>query len=81
MQLEFSNDEVAFRQEVRDFIHQYYTPERPSKDSKDDRKVWAKALIAKGWQVYKWPTEFGGTGWTMTQNAGGILGRSTASLG
>jgi hypothetical protein len=79
MQLDFSDEEVAFRQEVRDFIHQYYTPQRPATESKGDRKVWHDALIAKGWQVYKWPVEFGGTGWSMTQKF--IWERETRAAG
>lgn len=79
MRLDYSEGEVAFRQEVRDFIYQYFTPDRPATNSKGDRKIWHDALIEKGWQVYKWPVEFGGTGWSMTQKF--IWERETKAAG
>ena len=79
MHLDFSEGEMAFRQEVRDFIHSYFTPENPSSSSPADKKIWHAALIEKGWQVYKWPVAFGGTGWTMTEKF--IWERETKAAG
>jgi len=72
MNLEFSPEEIAFRDEVRTFIDQNFpkhlkgTGDRAS-ISRDDMLAWHKILGKKGWSVPSWPTKYGGTGWTPTQ--------------
>jgi alkylation response protein AidB-like acyl-CoA dehydrogenase len=72
MNLEFSKEEIAFRDEVRKFIADNY-PEHvrdvESRDamSKEDFLAWHKILGKKGWAAPAWPVEYGGTGWTSTQ--------------
>jgi alkylation response protein AidB-like acyl-CoA dehydrogenase len=66
MDLRFTDDERAFRQEVRDWIDANLpadTRERmaagrtPTKQMQVD---WQKKLNAKGWCVPHWPAEWGG---------------------
>jgi alkylation response protein AidB-like acyl-CoA dehydrogenase len=73
MDLTYSPDELAFRDEVRAWIRANL-PE-PTRDkvlnyrelSKDDLVGWHKALAAKGWIAPAWPKEWGGTDWTVVQ--------------
>jgi alkylation response protein AidB-like acyl-CoA dehydrogenase len=73
MQLEFTAEERAFRDEVRSFISSQYPAElRARQDQgvelgKDDYLSWHRVLGRKGWSVPAWPVEHGGTGWTATQ--------------
>jgi alkylation response protein AidB-like acyl-CoA dehydrogenase len=73
MNLEFSPEEQAFREEVRAFIAENYPPElRSAQDScrqltKQEQVLWHKVLAKKGWIAPHWPVEHGGTGWTPTQ--------------
>ena len=74
MDLRFSDAEIAFRKEVRDFIARELpaeTRERmvagksPTKDMVVD---WQRKLNAKGWAVPEWPAEWGGPkDWTLGQ--------------
>ncbi|HEY2883817.1 MAG TPA: acyl-CoA dehydrogenase family protein [Rhizomicrobium sp.] len=73
MDLSFSPEEEAFRQEVRAFIAEA-KPKLPdvgateSADrSKEDYLAWHKLLYKKGWVAPLWPKEYGGTGWNVTQ--------------
>lgn len=72
MNLEFTPEENAFRDEVRAFIEDNY-PEHlkgfGSREdlSKEDFLAWHKILGKKGWAAPAWPEEYGGTGWTATQ--------------
>lgn len=72
MNLEFSPDELAFRDEVRAFIRDNfpaYLREKESRDQmqREDFLAWHKILFKKGWVAPAWPVEYGGTGWTPTQ--------------
>ena len=73
MDMEFSPEDLAFQQEVRQFIAENYPPElRERQDegeemSKEDFLAWHKILYKKGWIAPAWPVEYGGTGWTPTQ--------------
>ena len=72
MNLEFSPEEVAFRNEVRTFIDKNYPEELKSIVSRDDMDreqflAWHKVLGKKGWAAPAWPEKYGGTGWTSTQ--------------
>ena len=69
MDLRFTDEELAFRQEVRAFMKSAL-PERLRRKmidrhhpSKDDLVQWQQTLNAKGWAVPHWPVEWGGTGW------------------
>jgi alkylation response protein AidB-like acyl-CoA dehydrogenase len=73
VQLEFSPEEIAFQQEVRNFIAQNYPEQLRGKQdegedlSKEDFLSWHRVLAGKGWIAPSWPVEYGGTGWTPTQ--------------
>ena len=72
MDLSFSPEEEAFRQDVRAFIADA-KPKLPdigaaeSADrSKEEYLAWHKLLYKKGWVAPLWPKEYGGTGWNVT---------------
>ena len=73
MNLEFSPEDLAFRDEVRAFIDENYPAhlkgKRVNEDSfqKEDYTAWHRILAKKGWIAPSWPKEFGGTDWTPTQ--------------
>ena len=73
MNLDFSPEDVAFREEVRTFIAENYPKDLRAKQdsgeplSKEDYLAWHKVLAKKGWVAPSWPLEHGGTGWTPTQ--------------
>ena len=74
MDMRFSPEELAFRDEVREFIASNCPQElrggaRRSRGemSKQDILRWHRILYKKGWIVPHWPVEYGGTGWTITQ--------------
>ena len=73
MDLRFTAEETAFRNEVRAFFRTALPPEIRRKMvegrrlGKDDIVRWQRVLNEKGWAVPHWPVEWGGTGWTPTQ--------------
>ena len=73
MNLDFTPEENAFRDEVRTFIKDNYPADlRAAQDegralTKDEYLSWHKVLAKKGWLAPGWPKELGGTGWTPTQ--------------
>ncbi len=73
MDLNFTKEELAFRDEVRDFFKKNVPTETKKKLiegrklEKDDIVNWQRILNKKGWAVYQWPKQYGGTGWTAVQ--------------
>ena len=73
MDLAFTPEEQAFRQEVRTWVRSHLPPELAHKVhnalrlTRDDMQSWAKILGKKGWLAFGWPAEFGGPGWTAVQ--------------
>ena len=73
MDLNFSAEDTAFRNEVRAFIRDSYPQylndkiDEGEEMAKEDFLAWHKVLHEKGWIVPAWPVEYGGTGWTATQ--------------
>jgi alkylation response protein AidB-like acyl-CoA dehydrogenase len=73
MDLNYSPDEAAFRDEVRAWIGANLPRELRDKVlnyrelSKDDLLSWHKTLAKKGWIAPHWPKEWGGTDWTVVQ--------------
>jgi len=69
MDLRFTQDEIAFRDDVRAFMKQKLPAAIRAKMiegrrlSRDDLVEWQRLLNAKGWGVPHWPQEWGGTGW------------------
>ncbi len=73
MDLQYSPDEQAFRDEVRDFL-KAKLPSRVAEKmrlgkrlTKDDMIEWHNILNEQGWLATNWPEEWGGTGWTAVQ--------------
>ena len=73
MDLNYSAEEIAFRDEVRTYLaanlptdlqHKVLNHKRLSKD---DFVRWHKILAKKGWVATGWPEQYGGTGWSPTQ--------------
>ena len=73
MDLSYSPEETAFRNEVRDWLAAQLPADIRAKVTsyrhlaKEDHIRWHKILAAKGWSVPHWPVEWGGTGWNITQ--------------
>ncbi len=69
MDLNFTEAEQAFREEVRAFLRRSVPAETRRKVleglhlSKEDNVGWHRLLAARGWGAPNWPNEFGGTGW------------------
>lgn len=71
MDISFSQEDLAFREEVRTFFDENFTAELAGrlrgKQFKDAIVEWQRKLYDKGWIAVNWPKEYGGTGWTPTQ--------------
>jgi len=71
--LNYSPEEAAFREEVRAWLSSNLPPDLKDKVasyahlSKDDLLRWHKILARKGWVAPAWPREWGGTGWNVVQ--------------
>jgi pimeloyl-CoA dehydrogenase large subunit len=69
MDLRLTEDEIAFREEVRAFVRDNLPISIREKSvagrrlAKDDYVRWTRILAAKGWSAPHWPVEWGGTGW------------------
>ncbi len=73
MDLRFTEEEVAFRAEVRAFVRASL-PSRVrqkmiagSSLGKDDVVQWQRILNKRGWATPAWPKAHGGPGWTAVQ--------------
>jgi len=73
MDLNFTAEERAFREDVRQFVRANL-PDALAKKvlggkrlGKEEVLTWHRILFRKGWVGYTWPREFGGTGWTAVQ--------------
>ncbi len=73
MDLNYSPEEVAFRDEVRAWIRENLPDDVRDRVlnyrelSKDDLLGWHRTLARKGWVAPHWPAEWGGTDWTVVQ--------------
>ncbi|MGH7035456.1 MAG: acyl-CoA dehydrogenase family protein, partial [Stellaceae bacterium] len=73
MDLNYSADELAFRDEVRSWLQANLPAdlrekgERYAHLSKDDLLRWHGILAKKGWVAPAWPKDWGGTGWNLVQ--------------
>lgn len=75
MGIRWNEAELAFRDEVRDFLDAELTPQM----RRDVRRMtsvyaphelsmaWQAILHARGWAAPAWPVEYGGCGWTAAQ--------------
>jgi len=74
MDLNFSADEIAFRDEVRAFVATRLPDDirdrvrrGDERQVADDLRRWQRILFDHGWGATMWPAEFGGTGWDKTR--------------
>jgi alkylation response protein AidB-like acyl-CoA dehydrogenase len=73
MDLRFTPEEQAFREEVRAFIRDNLPKDirermyLGDKASKEDIVTWQRILNKRGWAAMGWPKEYGGPGWTPIQ--------------
>jgi alkylation response protein AidB-like acyl-CoA dehydrogenase len=72
----FSEQDIAFREEVRAFLDSDLKPHiRAGANASpgvfvepDIGMEWHQALYKKGWVASQWPVEYGGPGWSPMQN-------------
>ena len=73
MDLEFTAEETAFRDEVRAFLAAQLPVALSDKVlrgqplTREDMAGWHAVLNRRGWLASHWPVEYGGTGWSSTQ--------------
>lgn len=73
MDLQFSDEDLAFQSEVRSFFKENLPAglldrsNRGLHPIKEDIEAWQKTLHKQGWIAPNWPEEYGGTGWSLTQ--------------
>ncbi|MGH7332506.1 MAG: acyl-CoA dehydrogenase family protein [Candidatus Rokuibacteriota bacterium] len=73
MDLNYSAEELAFREEVRGWLRVNLPDDLRQKVAsyeeltRDDLLRWHRILAKKGWVAPDWPVEWGGTGWNVVQ--------------
>jgi len=73
MDLNYSAEDRAFRDDIKDFIASELPDDLRDKVrlglkiKRDDTVRWQKILNAKGWVAPEWPEEFGGNDWSVVQ--------------
>src|SRR5277367_6762891 len=65
MCLEFTEEEQAFREEVRAFLKEKVL--NGFELSREDHVLWQRILHERGWGAVAWPKEFGGPGWNAVE--------------
>ena len=76
MDLLWSPTDIAFRDEVRNFLDEKLTPElrqsgRLMTSVYSDHEAsltWQRILHDRGWAAPAWPVEYGGCDWSLTQH-------------
>ena len=73
MDLNYTGEDLAFRDNVRGFLEQNLPTDLQHKVGKhlrldkDDYVRWHRILAKQGWAAPGWPVEFGGPGWSPVQ--------------
>ena len=73
MDLNYSPEELAFRNQVRGWLRDNLPGDLRDKVvnyrdlSREDLLRWHRILARKGWVAPAWPEEWGGTGWNVAQ--------------
>src|SRR3546814_10056294 len=73
MNLDFTDEELAFRAEVRSFLAESLPDDLRRKMidrrhlGKEDIVRWQRILNARGWATPNWPVDYGGQRWTPAQ--------------
>ena len=85
MDINFSEQEIKFSEEVRSFVTDHLPGDVSRKVlehkrlDKDDVQRWHVALYEKGWIAPNWPDRFGGCGWNSVYQH--IFDVESAALG
>ncbi|MGD1926791.1 MAG: acyl-CoA dehydrogenase family protein, partial [Paracoccaceae bacterium] len=75
MDLSYSEDELAFQTEVRQWLANELRPALSDKVkqgkrlTREDYLEWHAMLRSRGWLAQMWPVEYGGTGWSAAQKS------------
>ncbi len=74
MDLTFSDQETAFRDELRAWLAENPPEAKPPADAGEDaqfawRRDWQRHLYDAGWAAPAWPTEYGGRGASQSESA------------
>jgi alkylation response protein AidB-like acyl-CoA dehydrogenase len=81
MDMTFTPEQIAFRQEVRQWLQEAMPAAIKRKADnggifdRDETTEWQKVLHRKGWAAPNWPEEHGGTGWDVARRF--IFGEET----
>ena len=73
MAYRYTDEDLAFASEARDFIRRNLDPNVKTKilsghlPTRAERETWQKRLAERGWGAPSWPVEHGGTGWNVIQ--------------
>ena len=75
LELNYTKEELEFRNEVRELLRNELTPEiiagnkntTTALGNNDAAMAWQAILNKRGWAGVAWPKEFGGTGWSSNQ--------------
>ena len=75
MNLQFTQEELDFQKEVRDWIKDNYPEDMKDRlmnspnghVTKEEHVKWQQALYSKGWAGVNWPKEYGGASFTASQ--------------
>jgi alkylation response protein AidB-like acyl-CoA dehydrogenase len=73
MDMTFTPEEIAFRQQVRQWLQQAMPAAMKRKADnggifdQDETKEWHKILYDQGWIAPNWPEKHGGTGWDVAR--------------
>jgi alkylation response protein AidB-like acyl-CoA dehydrogenase len=73
MDLNYSAEELAFREQVRGWLRDNLPDDLRQKVAsyqeikKDDLLRWHRILARQGWVAPDWPVEWGGTGWNVVE--------------
>lgn len=73
MNLDYTPEELAFRDEVRAFLRAYLPHDIRDKllsgrrATAEEIRRWQRILHSQGWGAPSWPKEFGGTGWSFVE--------------
>jgi alkylation response protein AidB-like acyl-CoA dehydrogenase len=73
MDLTFSEQETAFRDELRRWLADNPPSPEPAEGGEDAhyawRRDWQRRLYEAGWAAPGWPAEYGGRGASLTESA------------
>jgi len=73
MDLTFSEKEIAFRDELREWLSGNQPDAAPTDGGEDAhyawRRDWQRRLYDAGWAAPAWPTEYGGRGASLSESA------------